>query len=139
MLRKYSLRLFHSCCRGQRESMAAGSHAHRSVDYEYCITGGVSNAELERISKAWTQKAKLMTFSDAVLAKIQESPIGTAQKRAMVRKWMSMDPNTMSNAQACRNADALFGKKNAVSLTYERLTIQSIFKNSLHFSPLGLL
>lgn len=97
---------------------------------------GVSNAELERISKAWTQKAKLMTFSDAVLAKIQESPLGTAQKRAMVRKWMSMDPNTMSNAQARRNADALFGKKNAVSLTYGRLTVRCIFKNSLHILSL---
>ena len=49
---------------------------------------------------------------------------------------MSMDPNTMSNAQARRNADALFGKKNAVSLTYGRLTVRCIFKNSLHISSL---
>lgn len=85
---------------------------------------GVSNAELERISKAWTQKAKLMTFSDAVLAKIQESPLGTAQKRAMVRKWMSMDPNTMSNAKARRNADALFGKKNAVYFDWDKCRVR---------------
>ena len=71
--------------------------------------------EIDSVSREWTGRAKLMTFSDAVLAKIQDMNIGGMQKRSMVRKWLAFDPNTLSNAQARELADELFDQTNAVS------------------------
>jgi isocitrate lyase len=86
---------------------------------------GVNNPnELDRISKEWVERAQLMTFSDAVVAKIKEMPIGAAQKQSMMRKWAAMDPDTMSNAQARKNADNLLGRKNAVYFDWEKCRVR---------------
>jgi isocitrate lyase len=82
------------------------------------ISSGRGESEvlsLDEVSKQWTQRANLMTFGDAVLAKINNSSsIPERQKQVMIQKWMSSDPNTLSNAKARRIADELLGQKNAV-------------------------
>jgi isocitrate lyase len=70
--------------------------------------------ELEQVSKGWTERARLMTFGDAVLTKIEEMHSRESQKRSMVQQWLSYNPDTLSNAQARRLADGLFGQTNAV-------------------------
>lgn len=70
---------------------------------------------MDHISREWTGRARLMTFSDAVMEKIREMNVGGMQKRSMVRKWLGFDPNTLSNAQARELADELFDQTNAVS------------------------
>ena len=69
---------------------------------------------LEQVSRNWMERARLMTFGDAVLMKIQEMHGKERQKRAMTQQWLSYDPDTLSNAQARRLADGLFGQTNAV-------------------------
>ena len=49
-------------------------------------TPGVGSLLDASDSKAWAAKANLMTFSEAVLAKIQSLPIGERAKRNMVAK-----------------------------------------------------
>jgi isocitrate lyase len=65
-------------------------------------------------SKAWSAKAKLMTFGQAVLAKIDSLPLPYSKKNDMKSRWMSSDPNTLSNAAARRIADSIFGQKDSV-------------------------
>jgi isocitrate lyase len=70
-------------------------------------------------SQAWVARAGMMTFSEAVLAKIASLPRGTAspsQKAQMRASWMSNEPDTLSNAQARRIADSILGHKDSVSL-----------------------
>jgi uncharacterized membrane protein len=55
-----------------------------------------------------------MTFDDAILTKIEEMRSGEIQKRSMVQQWLSYNPDTLSNAQARRLVDGLFGQTNAV-------------------------
>jgi isocitrate lyase len=75
----------------------------------------VGHVSLDDVSKEWTKRARLMTFGDAVLAKIWNSNMSERQKQAMAQKWKATDPDTLSNAKARRIADDLFGQKNAVS------------------------
>lgn len=82
-------------------------------------TPGVGSLLDASDSKAWAAKANLMTFSEAVLAKIQALPIGERAKRNMVAKWKASDPNTLSNAQARRTADQIIGQKNSVYFDWE--------------------
>lgn len=72
------------------------------------------NANLDSVSKEWTKKARLMTFSDAVLAKIKSLNASEYKKTAMAQQWMASEPNTLSNAESRRLADSLFGHKNSV-------------------------
>mmetsp|Transcript_4962 Transcript_4962/g.7558 ORF Transcript_4962/g.7558 Transcript_4962/m.7558 type:complete len:420 (+) Transcript_4962:169-1428(+) len=80
--------------------------------------------EIDSVSREWTGRAKLMTFSDAVLAKIQDMNIGGMQKRSMVRKWLAFDPNTLSNAQARELADELFDQTNAIYFDWEKCRVR---------------
>ncbi len=72
------------------------------------------NANLDLVSKGWTKQARLMTFSDAVLAKIGSLNVSEYKKQTMVQQWMASEPNTLSNAQSRRVADSLFGQKDSV-------------------------
>jgi isocitrate lyase len=73
------------------------------------------NPNLERVSKEWTKRARLMTFGDAVLAKIKSLNISGYRKEAMVQQWMASDPNTLSNAESRRVADSIFGRQHSVN------------------------
>ena len=65
-------------------------------------------------SQEWSAKAKLMTFSQAVLAKIDSLPVPHSKKNEMRARWMASDPDTLSNAAARRVADSIFGQKDSV-------------------------
>jgi len=79
---------------------------------------------LEQVSRNWMERARLMTFGDAVLMKIQEMHGKERQKRAMTQQWLSYDPDTLSNAQARRLADGLFGQTNAIFFDWEKCRVR---------------
>lgn len=76
-------------------------------------------ADLSKVSKEWEARANLMTFGDAVLAKIRSLAVGERAKRSMVHKWRSSQPDTLSNADARRTADSVIGKKNSVYFEWD--------------------
>lgn len=79
------------------------------------VTREATVADRERVQKEWTARARLMTFGEAVLDAIERSNAQAYQKREMRDRWMAAQPNTLSNAKARQVADAILGKKNAVS------------------------
>ncbi len=89
---------------------------------------------LELISKDWTKRACLMTFSDAVLAKIKSMNTSEYKKQAMMQQWMASDPNTLSNAESRRVADSIFGRPNSVSIFSPKYTVITVIVY-LHANP----
>lgn len=73
-----------------------------------------SSSDPNKASDEWTKRARLMTFSEAVLAKIDSLPVPHSKKNDMKSRWMSCGPNTMSNAAARRTADSILGKRDSV-------------------------
>lgn len=67
-------------------------------------------------SQEWAKNAGLMTFGEAVLAQIDSLSVSPARKERMRTRWIQSDPNTLSNKKAREVADAIFGKKNSVSI-----------------------
>lgn len=80
---------------------------------------GVTN--FDQVSKDWSSRANLMTFSDAVISQIRKVFTNEHDQRRMIEKWNSNTPNTLSNAKARRIADDLFGKKDSVSFLVDIL------------------
>jgi len=78
---------------------------------DYVTSGGTS--------EDWKERANLMTFGEAVLAKIEASSGGAYKKRQMRNQWLAGDPDTLSNAAARRVADTIFGEKNSVYFDWE--------------------
>lgn len=72
----------------------------------------------------WQKKAKLMTFSEAVLAKINGLYVSGAQKQQMKDRWMAGDPDTYTNAQARKLADSIFGKTNSIYFDWEACRVR---------------
>jgi len=68
-----------------------------------------------KISQEWQAKARLMTFGDAVLAKIDALHVSSSKKKEMSFRWMNSNPNSLSNTAARRVADSILGKENSVS------------------------
>ena len=78
-------------------------------------TSSLQEAEMAGTSKQWAASANLMTFGEAVLAKIDRLPVSQSRKLQMRARWMANDPDTLSNAKARRVADSIFGEKDSVS------------------------
>ena len=76
------------------------------------------------LSADWTKNARLMTFGEAVLAKIDESGRSSTEKQTMRQQWLSSNPNTLSNANARRLADKIFGQKNAIYFDWEKCRVR---------------
>lgn len=74
---------------------------------------------LDQVSKEWNARARLMTYSDAVLAKINDSNMTASRKHSMTRQWMASNPDTLSNAKARKVAERLFGQSNPVYFDWE--------------------
>ncbi len=87
---------------------------------------------LDEVSKTWTKKANMMTFSDAVIAKIKSLNMSEYKKQAMLQLWMASEPNTLSNAESRRIADSILGVQNSVRIISICVITCTIFqKNSL--------
>ena len=84
-------------------------------------SGGANAADVE---KEWTEKARPMTFSEAVLDKIHSLHVDGGRKREMVKMWQASDPDALSNAAAHRVADSIFGKKNSIYLDWEACRVR---------------
>jgi len=74
---------------------------------------------VDEVSSNWATRAKLMTFGDAVLAKIENLAVDYAQKQRMRNRWMSSDPNTLSNKKARAVADSIFNEKNSIYFDWD--------------------
>ena len=74
-----------------------------------------SNRDINQVQKEWMVQANLMTFGEAVLAAIDQAQVPEYRKRQMRDQWMAADPDTLSNANARRIAENIFGKQNPVS------------------------
>jgi isocitrate lyase len=83
----------------------------------------LSGRNINEVQQEWTQKARLMTFSEAVLATIEKLNVPPYRKRQMRDQWMAADPDTMSNAKARRISDQILGKTHAVSDCSNRLAV----------------
>jgi len=82
------------------------------------VSAAAPPGRVNDVQTAWTQEAALMTFSEAVLAAIeQQSGVPAYRKRQMRDQWLAADPDTLSNAEARRTADRILGRKNAVRTT----------------------
>ena len=89
------------------------------------LLAAASGQSVDSISKDWTKQARLMTFGDAVLNKIDGMQhLSSQQKQTMKNKWNASCPNTLSNAKARRLADEIFGQKNSVYFDWEKCRVR---------------
>jgi hypothetical protein len=79
----------------------------------------MNSSNKNKASQEWEKKAKLMTFSEAVLAQIDSLGVSSSKKELMRTRWMQSDPNTFSNAKARQVADYIFGRKNSVYFDWD--------------------
>eukprot|EP00566_Odontella_aurita_P006389 CAMPEP_0113528646 /NCGR_PEP_ID=MMETSP0015_2-20120614/1955_1 /TAXON_ID=2838 /ORGANISM="Odontella" /LENGTH=587 /DNA_ID=CAMNT_0000427191 /DNA_START=427 /DNA_END=2190 /DNA_ORIENTATION=+ /assembly_acc=CAM_ASM_000160 len=97
--------------------------AAEGTSLQDAVRGAGMNADAA--SREWTAEANLMTFGDAVLAKIESMRGASGPEKAdMRRRWEEADPNGMSNAQARRTADSIFGQKNSIYFDWEACRVR---------------
>ncbi|ACI64459.1 isocitrate lyase [Thalassiosira pseudonana CCMP1335] len=84
-------------------------------------SGGGNAANMEN---EWNAKARPMTFGEAVLDKILSSGVSQRKKDEMSRMWYASDPDTLSNANARRIADSIFGAKNSIYFDWEACRVR---------------
>lgn len=65
-------------------------------------------------ARSWEQKARLMTFGEAVLSQIETLDVSESKKHAMKSSWIRRDPKSLSLSKARAVADSIFGQKNSV-------------------------
>lgn len=104
-----------------------------------------SNTNINQVQSEWVKLAKLMTFGEAVLSTIDNlRNVPERTKQEMRSRWLSSDPNTLSNAKARRISDQIIGKTNAVRFAKKIYIISDsdlihqekftyIFQNLNHF------
>jgi len=85
---------------------------------------GVGSLQDAVVTEDWTARAKLMTFGEAVLAKIEGLGVNSYQKRRMNKQWMAANPDTLSNVKARRVADTILGKKDSVFFDWEQCRVR---------------
>mmetsp|Transcript_14353 Transcript_14353/g.24920 ORF Transcript_14353/g.24920 Transcript_14353/m.24920 type:complete len:593 (-) Transcript_14353:111-1889(-) len=77
-------------------------------------------ADKNAASATWVKQARLMTFGEAVLAQVESlNGVSPMQKEQMRARWLSSEPNSLSNAQARKLADAIFGRQDSVYFDWE--------------------
>jgi len=75
-------------------------------------------------SNEWTERARLMTFGDAVLSQIEALNVPPFQKSQMRSRWLASEPETLSNANARRLSDEILGRENAVYFDWEKCRVR---------------
>lgn len=83
-----------------------------------------AGGDAANVEREWSAKARVMTFGEAVLDKIQSLPVGQAKKQEMIRMWEASEPNSLSNAAAHRVADSIFGTKNSIYFDWEACRVR---------------
>mmetsp|Transcript_28055 Transcript_28055/g.39435 ORF Transcript_28055/g.39435 Transcript_28055/m.39435 type:complete len:598 (-) Transcript_28055:101-1894(-) len=84
-----------------------------------------SSIDHNKLTQEWTERAKLMTFGDAVLSKIASlRGVTNVQKRELTDRWLACNPDTLSNAEARRRADSIFGQKDSVYFDWESCRVR---------------
>jgi len=81
--------------------------------------GSLTEATASGTEADWIRRAKLATFGEAVMNKIETLPVSVAKKQQMVQHWLSSNPSTLSNAKARKVADSIFGRKDSVYFDWE--------------------
>jgi len=61
----------------------------------------------------------LRTFDEAFKDKLQGMPLSASRKSAMLRKWQSASPLTMSNSKARSVADSILGQRDSVYFDWD--------------------
>lgn len=118
--------LLDSNCDGRDHPFILGATVPGSISLKEAVANAVASGggDAASIEQEWTAKARLMTFGEAVLDKIRSLRISEGQKRNMARKWEASDPNGLSNAEANRVADSIFGKKNSIYFDWEACRVR---------------
>lgn len=75
-------------------------------------------------SAQWAQGAKLMTFSEAVIAKIDNYVLPDSEKDELKARWMQSNPLTLSNTAARQLADEILGEKDSVYFDWEKCRVR---------------
>jgi len=80
----------------------------------------VLNAEdKSTAAREWEQKARLMTFGEAVLCQIESLEVSDSKKQAMKSSWLGSNPKSLSLSKARAVADSIFGQKNSVHFDWD--------------------
>jgi len=87
-------------------------------------TDSAGGRNVDSVTQNWAIRAKLMTFGEAVIAKIESLSVSSYDKRRMINQWMATDPDTLSNAKARRVADSIFGERNSVYFDWESCRVR---------------
>ena len=97
-----------------------------SISLNEALAAGAASgrANAADVEKEWTEKARPMTFSEAVLDKISSLHVSEGRKGEMVKMWLSSDPDSLSNAAANRVADSIFGEKNSIYFDWEACRVR---------------
>jgi len=86
--------------------------------------GGGGGEDAASVEREWTEKARPMTFGEAVLDKIRRLRVVDRRRAEMVREWEAADPNSLSNAAARRVADSIFGRKDSIYFDWEACRVR---------------
>mmetsp|Transcript_43741 Transcript_43741/g.105499 ORF Transcript_43741/g.105499 Transcript_43741/m.105499 type:complete len:560 (+) Transcript_43741:75-1754(+) len=70
-------------------------------------------------AREWEQKARLLTFGEAVLWQIESLDIPDSKKHAMKSSWLGSNPKSLSLSKARAVADSIFGQKNSVYFDWD--------------------
>ena len=118
--------LLDSNCDGRDHPFILGATVPGSVSMREAVANAAASGggDAASIEKEWTAKARPMTFGEAVLDKIRSLRVGEGRKRDMVRMWEANDPNGLSNAEAHRVADRIFGKKESIYFDWEACRVR---------------
>jgi isocitrate lyase len=79
---------------------------------------------VDQVTSDWNARANMMTFGDAVLAKIDSLNVNSYQKNRMRNTWMAADPDTLSNAKARQVADSIFDQKDSIFFDWEACRVR---------------
>ena len=118
--------LLDSNCDGRDHPFILGATVPGSISMREAVANAAASGggDAASIEKEWTAKARPMTFGEAVLDKIRSLRVGEGRKRDMVRMWEASDPNGLSNAEAHRVADRIFGKKESIYFDWEACRVR---------------
>eukprot|EP00587_Corethron_hystrix_P005634 CAMPEP_0113309570 /NCGR_PEP_ID=MMETSP0010_2-20120614/7558_1 /TAXON_ID=216773 ORGANISM="Corethron hystrix, Strain 308" /NCGR_SAMPLE_ID=MMETSP0010_2 /ASSEMBLY_ACC=CAM_ASM_000155 /LENGTH=461 /DNA_ID=CAMNT_0000164843 /DNA_START=293 /DNA_END=1678 /DNA_ORIENTATION=- /assembly_acc=CAM_ASM_000155 len=83
------------------------------------LEGAGPDQTIAAMTEAWMKKAKIMTFGEAVAAKIGSLHCPSKKKHEMLNRWNAAGPDELCLAEARRVADKIFCRKNSIHFDWE--------------------